>query len=103
RAAMSGLDLGRLSVAAGAVGIQAECLDLSVLHARTRRQFGQRIGEFQQGGAALASMKLALEASRLPVHHAAPTIARGAPATAETSAAKVMATEAAVDAARTAL
>jgi butyryl-CoA dehydrogenase len=103
RAAMSGLDLGRLSVAAGAVGIQAECLDLSVAHARSRRQFGQRIGDFQQVGAALASMRIALEASRLLVHHAARTIDRGASSTAETSAAKVHATEAAVDAARTAL
>jgi alkylation response protein AidB-like acyl-CoA dehydrogenase len=100
---MSGLDLGRLSVAAGAVGIQAECLDLSVAHARARRQFGRRIGDFQQVGAALASMRIALEASRLLVHHAARTIDRGASATAETSAAKVQATEAAVDASRTAL
>ena len=70
---MSGLDLGRLSVAAGAVGIHAACLDLAVAHARSRRQFGQRIGDFQQVGAALAECHVSLEASRLLVHHAART------------------------------
>jgi alkylation response protein AidB-like acyl-CoA dehydrogenase len=99
RAAMAGLDLGRLSVAAGAVGIHAACLDLAVAHARSRRQFGQRIGDFQQVGAALAECHVSLEASRLLVHHAARTLDRGGAATAETSAAKLRATEAAVEAA----
>ena len=90
---MAGLDHGRLNVAAGAVGIQAACLDACVAFARSRRQFGQRIGDFQQVGARLAEMKVALETSRLLVHHAARTIDRGRPATAETSAAKLYATE----------
>ena len=101
---MAGLDHGRLNVAAGAVGIQAACLDLCVAYARDRRQFGQRIGDFQQVGAALADMKVALEASRLLVHHAARRLDRaGGPATAETSAAKLFATEAALRAATAAV
>jgi alkylation response protein AidB-like acyl-CoA dehydrogenase len=103
RVAMGGLDQGRLSVAAGAVGIHAACLDLAVEHARTRRQFGQRIGDFQQVGAALAEMRVSLESSRLLVHHAARLIDRGLPATVEASAAKLRATEAALEAATTAL
>ena len=95
--AMAGLDHGRLNVAAGAVGIQAACLDACVAFARSRRQFGQRIGDFQQVGARLAEMKVALETSRLLVHHAARTIDRGRPATAETSAAKLYATERALE------
>ena len=101
--AMSGLDHGRLHVAAGAVGIQAACLDLAVAHARTRRQFGARIGDFQQVGARLADMRTALEASRLLVHHAARRVDRGLRATAETSAAKLFATERALEAATQAL
>jgi alkylation response protein AidB-like acyl-CoA dehydrogenase len=101
--AMGGLDHGRLNVAAGATGIQAACLDLAVGWARTRRQFGRRIGDFQQVGASLAEMKVALEASRLLVHHAARRMDRGLAATAETSAAKLHATEAALRTATQAL
>jgi alkylation response protein AidB-like acyl-CoA dehydrogenase len=95
RVAMGGLDHGRLNVAAGATGIQAACLDLAVEWSRSRRQFGSRIGDFQQVGAALAEMKVALESSRLLVHHAARRMDRGLRATAETSAAKLFATDAA--------
>ena len=96
RVAMAGLDHGRLGVAAGAVGIQAGCLDAAVAFARTRRQFGARIGDHQQIGALLADLHTALEASRLLVHHAARLLDRGLAATAETSAAKLFATEAAL-------
>jgi alkylation response protein AidB-like acyl-CoA dehydrogenase len=99
RVAMKGLDHGRLGVAAGAVGIQAACLEACVAFARSRRQFGMRIGDFQQVGARLADMRVALETSRLLVHHAARCLDRGLPATAETSAAKLHATEAALRAA----
>ena len=95
--AMAGLDHGRLNVAAGAVGIQAACLDACVAFARSRRQFGQRVGDFQQVGARLADMRVALETSRLLVHHAARTIDRGRSASAETSAAKLYATERALE------
>ena len=97
KVAMGGLDHGRLNVAAGAVGIQAACLDACTAFARSRRQFGQRIGDFQQVGALLAQMRVDLEASRLLVHHAARTLDRTrAAATAETSAAKLFASEAAL-------
>jgi alkylation response protein AidB-like acyl-CoA dehydrogenase len=97
--AMKGLEHGRLHVAAGAVGIQAACLDASAAHARARRQFGSRIGDFQQVGAALAEMRVALEASRLLVHLAARRVDRGLPAGPDASAAKLFATEAALQAA----
>jgi alkylation response protein AidB-like acyl-CoA dehydrogenase len=99
RVAMRALDRGRLSVAAGAVGIQAACLDASTAFARSRRQFGSRIGDFQQVGAALADMRVALEASRLLVHQAARRADRDLPASVETSVAKLFATEAALAAA----
>ncbi|MBI3362585.1 MAG: acyl-CoA dehydrogenase family protein, partial [Chloroflexi bacterium] len=47
KVAMSALDCGRLGVAAGAVGVAQACLDACIEFARTRRQFGQRIGDFE--------------------------------------------------------
>jgi len=64
RVAMSALDHGRLGVAAGAVGVHADCLDQCVRFARERRQFGRRIGDFQLVQADLADMATELEAAR---------------------------------------
>ena len=101
--AMRGLRKGRLNVAAGAVGIQRACLDLALQHTRTRRQFGKRLGDFQQVGAALAEMHVSLEASRQLVHHAASLRGRGEDDAAAVSAAKLFATERALQTTTTAL
>jgi len=97
--AMSALDHGRLGVAAGALGIAQACLDASVDFARKRRQFGQRIGDFQQIQAAIANMAVEVDAARLLVYHAAWMKEQGLPTTRETSVAKLYATEAAMRAA----
>jgi alkylation response protein AidB-like acyl-CoA dehydrogenase len=99
KVAMSALDHGRLGVAAGAVGIAQACLDASVGFVRTRRQFGQRIGDFQMIQAAIADMSADVEAARLLVYQAAWMKERGLPATRQTSTAKLFATEIAVRAA----
>ncbi|MGH2516865.1 MAG: acyl-CoA dehydrogenase family protein [Ktedonobacterales bacterium] len=99
KVAMSALDRGRLGVAAGAVGIGQACLDACVDFARTRRQFGQRIGDFQMIQATLADMAADLDAARLLVYRAAWLQDAGRPATRETSIAKLFATEAAARAA----
>ncbi|MDA1195138.1 MAG: acyl-CoA dehydrogenase family protein [Planctomycetota bacterium] len=101
--AMLGLEDGRLNVAAGAVGVHRACLEASIQFARTRRQFGQRIGDFQQVGATLASMDVALRASRLLVHQAARLKDRGLDNGHAVSAAKLHATEAALAAATQAI
>lgn len=103
RVALDGLADGRLNVAAGAVGIQRACLQASVTFARARRQFGRRIGDFQQVGATLAEMDVALRASRLLVHHAARLCDRGLEHARAVSAAKLHATEAALRAATQAI
>ena len=97
--AMSALDHGRLGVAAGALGVAQACLDASVDFARTRRQFGKRIGDFEMIQANLADMAADVEAARLLVYHAAWMKQQGLPTTRETSIAKLFATEAAVKAA----
>ena len=99
KVAMSALDRGRLGVAAGAVGVGQACLDACVDFARTRRQFGQRIGDFQMIQATIADMAADLDAARLLVYRAAWLQDAGRPATRETSIAKLFATEAAARAA----
>lgn len=69
--AMAALDHGRLGVAAGAVGIARACLDAALVHARARRQFGRRIGDFQMVQADLADMSAETEAAAALVAEAA--------------------------------
>lgn len=44
---MSGLDLERLVLAAGPVGLMQACLDVVIPYVRQREQFGSPIGQFQ--------------------------------------------------------
>ncbi len=103
KVAMSALDGGRLGVAAGAVGVAQACLEACVDFARTRRQFGQRIGDFEMIQAAIADMAADVDAARLLVYRAGWKQTRGEKATRETSIAKLFATEAAVKAANQAV
>ena len=99
KVAMSALDRGRLGVAAGAVGVAQACLDACIAYATQRRQFGQRIADFEMIQATLADMAAGVEAARLLVYKAAWTKDQGLPATKATSIAKLFATEAAMKAA----
>jgi isovaleryl-CoA dehydrogenase len=66
---MSGLDVERCLSAPLGIGPAQRALDLALDHARTRRQFGQRIGDFQLIQAKLADMYVAIEAARAFLHH----------------------------------
>jgi isovaleryl-CoA dehydrogenase len=61
---MSGLNVERAVLGAIPVGILAECLDRSVEYARSREQFGKKIGQFELVQAMLANMYTDLEAAR---------------------------------------
>jgi glutaryl-CoA dehydrogenase (non-decarboxylating) len=63
--AMSAIDQGRLSVAAGATGLVRACRDASVKYARERRTFGVEIGEHQLVKEMIAQMESDYQASRL--------------------------------------
>ncbi len=99
KVAMSALDRGRLGVAAGAVGVAQACLDASIAFTKERRQFKQRIADFEMVQAALADMAADVEAARLLVYRAAWVKDQSLPATKATSIAKLFATEAAMKAA----
>jgi butyryl-CoA dehydrogenase len=101
--AMSALDSGRYSVAAGCVGICQGCVDASVAYSKERVQFGRPIASFQLVQAMIADMVVDTEASRALVMRAGYLKDAGKPNTTETSIAKLFATEAAVRSANTAI
>jgi alkylation response protein AidB-like acyl-CoA dehydrogenase len=93
--AMSALDSGRYSVAAGCVGVCQGSLDLSVAYSKEREQFGRPIASFQLVQAMIADMRVQTDAARLLVFRAGFLKDQGRPSTTETSIAKLYATEAA--------
>ena len=97
--AMTALGHGRLGVAAGALGVLRASLEASVDFARSRRQFGRRIGDFQMIQATLADMAADLAAARLLVREAAWLRDSGRHAAQAVAVAKLFCTEAALRAA----
>jgi alkylation response protein AidB-like acyl-CoA dehydrogenase len=65
------LDIGRVGIAAQAVGIAQGALEASAAYANERRAFGKTIGEFQAVQWMLADMQMEIEAARGLVHNAA--------------------------------
>lgn len=103
KVAMSALDSGRYSVAAGCVGVCQGCLEESVKYAKERQQFRKPIASFQLVQAMISDIALKTDASRMLVWRAGFLKDRGRPNTIETSIAKLHATEAAVECANTAI
>lgn len=95
--AMANLDVGRIGIAAQALGIAEAALDEAVAYSKERKQFGKPIS-FNQGiGFKLADMATAVEASRLLVYNAANLRQLGKPCGQEASMAKLFASKTAVD------
>lgn len=103
KVAMSALDNGRISLAAGSVGCAQGCLDACVGYANERRQFGKSISSFQLVQELLADMAVEVEAARLLTWRAATIADSGARHTLESSIAKYYASEVAVRAANAAV
>jgi len=103
KVAMSSLDSGRYSVAAGCVGICQGCLDASIRYSKERQQFGRPIASFQLVQEMIADMALETDAARMLVWRAGYLKDTGKPNTTETSVAKLFATEAAVRCANAAI
>ena len=103
KVAMSALDDGRISLAAGCVGIAQGCLDASVGYAQERTQFGRPIAGFQLVQELLAEIAVETDAARLLTWKAASLADAGERHTLESSIAKYYASEVSVRAANAAV
>ncbi|WP_322047753.1 acyl-CoA dehydrogenase family protein [Paraburkholderia sp. J67] len=98
-----GLNYGRMNIAMGAVGAAQAALDLSIEYARTRKQFGKPIGQFQLVQKHIVDMMVRTEAARALGYKAAASLQKGLPSRVECSIAKLYAAEAAHEVARIAI
>ena len=96
KVAMSALDNGRISLAAGCVGIAQGCLEASISYAQEREAFKRPVAGFQLVQQLLAEMHVETEAARLLTWKAAALADSGQPYTTEAAVAKWYASEAAV-------
>jgi len=103
KVAMSCLDNGRFTVAAGAAGAIKACLDLSVDFCHQRQTFGKEIGRHQLVQARIAAMQRDYDIARMLYFKVAWLKNRGLRNTRETSVAKWFNTEAAFSAADSAI
>ncbi len=94
---LSGLELGRINVAARGVGLARVCLEESLAYAQTRKTFGKPICEHQSIQIKLADMATRVEAARLLTEQAALAYDTGERCDMEAGMAKLFATEAAVE------
>ncbi|MGW8270184.1 MAG: acyl-CoA dehydrogenase family protein, partial [Burkholderiales bacterium] len=95
--AVSGLELGRINVAARGVGVAKAALDEAVRYAQVRKTFGKPICEHQAIQLKLGEMATRVEAARLLVEQAAQAYDRGQRCDMEAGMAKYFASEAAVE------
>ena len=96
KVAMSALDNGRYSVAAGCLGIAQASLEAAVAYAKERHTFGKPIAAHQLVQEIIARMVVDIDASRLLVYRAGELKNAGVPNTKETSIAKYFASETAL-------
>ncbi len=100
---LSSLELGRINIAARAVGVGRAAYDAAFAYAQQRETFGVPIAKHQAIAFKLADMATKLEASRLLVKSAAEKFDRGERADVEAGMAKLFASESAFEIATEAL
>lgn len=94
---LSGLEIGRVNIAARSVGIAQAAFDAAIDYAQQREAFGEPIANFQAIQLKLADMATKIEASRLLTWWASSKIDQGIRADIEAGMAKYFASEAAID------
>jgi butyryl-CoA dehydrogenase len=92
---MAGVELGRVNVAARAVGLAQAAFEAAIRYAQERSTFGRPIAQHQAIQIKLAAMATKIEAARLLMLHAAQRKSAGERADLESGMAKLFATEAA--------
>lgn len=90
---MSGLDYERLVLAAGPIGIMQACLDEALPYTRERKQFNQRIGDFELVQGKLADMYTRLNSTRAYVYTIADALDRNKNSRKDAAACILMAAE----------
>lgn len=88
RLALSGINIGRLNMAMGSVGLAQACLEASIEYATQRQQFGKPIGSFQLIQQMIVEIATIVETGRLLGYRAADMLDRGERAVLEVSMAK---------------
>lgn len=91
--AMSNLNVGRIGIAAQALGIAEGALEHTIRYAKEREQFGKPIANHQAIRFKIADMKTEVEAAKMLVYRAADYIQKGIPCIKEVSMAKLLAAE----------
>ncbi len=91
--AMTGLDGGRIGIAAQSVGVAQAALDAAVKYTKQRDQFGQKVSKYQGIRWAVAEMATEIEAARQLMFSAAAMKDRGDRYTMQASMAKLFASE----------
>jgi alkylation response protein AidB-like acyl-CoA dehydrogenase len=93
RQVLSGLETGRVNIAARAVGVARAAFDVALRYSRERHTFGKPIGEHQAIQLKLADMATKIEAARLLTYSAAEKKDRGERCDLEAGMAKLFASE----------
>jgi butyryl-CoA dehydrogenase len=91
--AMSGLDSGRIGIAAQSLGVAKAAFDAAIKYAKKRKQFGAAISKHQAIRFQVADMATQIEAAKQLIFSAAAMKDRGEPYTKEASIAKLFASE----------
>jgi short/branched chain acyl-CoA dehydrogenase len=91
------LDEGRIAIAALGVGLAQGCVDECLRYVKEREAFGHKIGTYQAIQFKIADMEARVHTARLAYYHAADKMLRGEPFKRESSIAKLVSSNAAMD------
>ena len=96
KVAMTSLDVGRLGIAAQALGIAQGAFDETVSYMKSRKQFGKSLNKFQALAFEMANMYNRIEMSRLLLYKACDRRTKGLPSTVDAAQAKLACSETAM-------
>jgi butyryl-CoA dehydrogenase len=96
KVAMTSLDIGRLGIAAQALGIAQGAFDQTVSYMKQRKQFGRTLDKFQALAFEMAEMKTRIDGSRFLLYNACDRKQKGMPFTTEAAQAKLSCSETAM-------
>jgi butyryl-CoA dehydrogenase len=96
KVAMTSLDVGRLGIAAQALGIAQGAFDETVTYMKSRKQFGRSLDKFQALAFEMANMRTRIDMSRLMLYKACDLRTKGISSTVEAAQAKLACSETAM-------